>query len=151
MKKLMLLLVVIVQSMFLQGGNQYNHLNDLPWYSQVKCECEGLSRGWIFKSKAQRKCDFLDNEIDEIVTKFSIDIKAAKKKKDWIDQAATLAKLTRDVGTKVANPDYGNQIEEAVRGIIPRADDRSVTNECAMLVALTVNSVEKELNKELRK
>ena len=146
MKKIALLFVITL-SMFLHGVNKYMHLNDLPRYSQVKCECEDLSRGWIFKSKAQKKCEFIDNEVDEFVAKFSTDIAAVKRKKDWIDKIATAAKLTRDVATKVADPDYANQIKDAVQGIVPGATDETVAKECAMLADLVVFAVNKELSK----
>jgi len=146
MKKIILLFVV-AQSVFLHGVNKYMHLNDLPRYSEVKCECEHLSRGLIFKSKAQKKCEFIDNEVDELVFKISTEVKAAKRKKDWIDKFATGAKLTRDVATKVADPDYTKQIEDAVKGIIPEATDQTVAKECAMLTELTINAVLKEVSK----
>jgi hypothetical protein len=150
MKRLFILVILgfMGHISFVHSTNKFHHLNDLPRYAQVKCECEGLERAIIFKSRKEKACNFLDKESHNFVVEIRDQVYIAKHKKDWIDSAATLAKLTRDVATKLADSDYHNQIEEAVRTIIPEASDKVVAAECAMLVELTANAVKAEFNKK---
>lgn len=151
MKKLFIFSMLAFMShiSFVHSVNKFHHLNNLPRYANVKCECEQLERSFFFfnKSKKEKACDFLDNEIDELTNTIRHQVYIAKRKKDWMDSAATLAKLTRDAGAKVTNPDYHNQIEKAVRTIIPEAGDKVIAAECALLVELTANAVKKEFSK----
>lgn len=152
MKKLLILVMFgfMGHISFLQSANKFHHLNDLPRYAQIKCECEGLEQSYFFlpKSKKEKACNFLDDEAHKLIVTIRDQVYIARHKKDWIDSAAALAKLTRDVAAQLADSDYHNRIEEAVRTIIPGASEKEIATECAMLVKLTANAVNEEFNKK---
>lgn len=143
MKRLFLLLFIMTQGVLLQGANKFQYLNKLSSHSQVKCQCEQLSRAWLFKSDVEKSCDSLDNKFNELA-QIRKDLEIAGRKEDWLERAYEVAKVIRRSVEHTMDPAFEAEIKKAIKTIHPHAN---IEKEFAFLLDLAGQVIAEELDK----